>query len=85
MAQQENSLKSSVKQQFLSYDSNVFIEQNYNLRHPLRCSQAKQTQQTGCTHPQGQKAALGLPAYISNKKLLELGLHNTLSELIEAQ
>lgn len=31
------------------------------------------------------KAALGLPTYTSNEKLLRLGLHNTLQELIEAQ
>lgn len=31
------------------------------------------------------KAALGLPTYTSNDRLLKLGLHNTLSELLEAQ
>lgn len=30
------------------------------------------------------KSALSLPTYTANKRLLKLGLHNTLSELIEA-
>lgn len=31
------------------------------------------------------KAALGLPTYTSNTRLLQLGLHNTLTEILEAQ
>lgn len=31
------------------------------------------------------KAALGLPSYTNNERLLQLGVHNTLEEIIEAQ